>query len=341
MKKKKLSLIVLFIAMVLVLYFTLKDNFNGIINQFRKINIFIFIVAIVVLLLSLLFKSLSLKKFICEYNEDYTYKKSYQLTLIGQFLNGITPFQTGGQPFQVYLLKKDGIRISDSTNAMIKDFLAYQIALIVVGIIAILLSLNVNVLTNNVYLNGLVFLGFLINFVVLIFLLLFSLTKKTGYKIAHAIVHFFFKFKVVKKIFKDENRIDDSLKHFYETGLELRRSKTIIFKCILFNIIHLLLLYLIPFIIFKSLNYNNINLIESLISISFVMLISNFIPIPGATGGIEYSFIKFFGVFASGAVLSGAMLLWRFVTYILAMIIGFITLVLKKDVKKNDNRIIY
>ena len=139
MKKKKLSLFVLIIAMVLVLYFTLKDDYSGVIAEFKKINIPIFLLAILVLLISLLFKSLSLKKFVCEYNSNYTVKKSYQLTLIGQFLNGITPFQTGGQPFQVYLLKKDGVRISDSTNAMIKDFLSYQIALIIVGILAILL----------------------------------------------------------------------------------------------------------------------------------------------------------------------------------------------------------
>ena len=224
---------------------------------------------------------------------------------------------------------------------MIKDFLSYQIALIIVGIVAILLSFKINVLTSNVYLNGLIFLGFIINLIVLIFLLLFSLTKKLGYKIAHGIIHFFFRFKIVKKVLKDENKIDDGLKHFYETGLELRKSKTIIFKCIALNIVYLVLTYIIPFVIFRSLGYNDVDIIESFVSVSFVMLISNFIPIPGATGGIEYSFLKFFGVFAEGALLSGAMLLWRFITYVLPMIIGFITLMFERGAKKNDNRVIY
>ena len=60
------------------------------------------------------------------------------------------------------------------------------------------------------------------------------------------------------------------------------------------------------------------------------MLIGNFIPIPGATGGIEYSFLQFFGIFTTGAILTGGMLLWRFVTYFLAMIIGFVALVFRK-----------
>ncbi len=341
MKKGKISLIVLFIAMALVLYFTLKDDFSGVIWELRNVNILIFIFTLIILLISFVFKSLSLKKFICEYNYDYTLKKAYELTLIGQFLNGITPFQSGGQPFQVYLLRKEKVRISDATNAMIKDFLSYQIALIIVGIVAILLSFKINVLTSNVYLNGLIFLGFIINLTVLIFLLLFSLTKKLGYKIAHGIIHFFFRFKIVKKVLKDENKIDDGLKHFYETGLELRKSKTIIFKCIALNIVYLVLTYIIPFVIFRSLGYNDVDIIESFVSVSFVMLISNFIPIPGATGGIEYSFLKFFGVFAEGALLSGAMLLWRFITYVLPMIIGFIILMFERGAKKNENRVIY
>ena len=45
-----------------------------------------------------------------------------------------------------------------------------------------------------------------------------------------------------------------------------------------------------PFVVFKALGVKNINVISSIVATSFVMLISNFIPVPGATGGIEYSF---------------------------------------------------
>lgn len=335
MKNKKINILILFIAMVLVLYFTLKDDFSGIIDQLKKINIFLFLISILIFLISLLFKSASLKVFINEYKKDYTLKKSYSLTLIGQFLNGITPFQSGGQPFQIYMLKKDGVRISDSTNAMIKDFLAFQIALILVGIFSILINLNVNVFSKNIFLNGLIFLGFTINVVVLAFLLIISLAKKMGLKLSNKLVHFFFKFNFVKKTGFTEERISQSLKHFYTTGRELEKNKISIIKGILYNIIYLVLLYLVPFVIFNALGFSDVSILGSIVAVSFVMLIGNFIPIPGATGGIEYSFLQFFGTFSSGVVLSGAMLIWRLVTYFLPMIIGFITLLLKKG---SDNK---
>lgn len=341
MKNKKLNLIILFIAMVLVLYFTLKDDFKGIITQLKNVNVLVFLVSIVIFLLSLFFKSLSLRVFIKEYKKDYRIKKAYQLTLIAQFLNGITPFQSGGQPFQIYLLKKDGVRISDSTNAMIKDFTMYQFSLILVSILAFIINVKLKILSKNATLNNLIFLGFLINFIVMIILLIITSAKKTGLNLTSKITHFLFKFRVVRKFGTSEEKIKQSLSHFYETGNELRKNKRSILKAILYNIIHLILLYLIPFIIFKSLGLNDITVVGSLVLITFVMLISNFIPIPGATGGIEYSFLMFFSVFASGPLLAGGMLLWRFVTYFLAMIIGFITLIFKKEVKKDDNRIIY
>ena len=341
MKNKKLDLIILFIAMALVLYFSLKDNFKEVLEELRKVNVIIFLIAIFILLLSLLFKSVSLKIFINEYKEDYKLKKAYQLTLIGQFLNGITPFQSGGQPFQIYLLKKDGVRISDSTNAMIKDFIAFQTALILVGIVALLINFKLNLFSKNVYLNSLIFLGFLINFIVMIILLLISAAKKTGLKIANRFVDFLFKFKITKKFGTTKENIKESLKHFYKTGGELKKQKTIMILPIIYNIVHLLLLYMIPFIIFKSLGLNDIEVIKSIVLVAFVMLIGNFIPIPGATGGIEYSFLQFFGIFTSGAILTGGMLLWRFVTYFLPMIIGFIVLIFKKGEHKNENRVIY
>ena len=41
MKNKKINITILFITMVLVLYFALKDDFNGIINQLniKQVNI--------------------------------------------------------------------------------------------------------------------------------------------------------------------------------------------------------------------------------------------------------------------------------------------------------------
>ena len=61
------------------------------------------------------------------------------------------------------------------------------------------------------------------------------------------------------------------------------------------------------------------------------MLIGSFVPIPGGSGGLEYGFVKFFGVFIAGAKLSSIMLVWRILTYYLGMIVGAIFLNVKEE----------
>ena len=318
MKNKKINLIILFIALLLVLYFTLKDNFYGIIHELSNVNILVFLLAIILMLISLFFKSISLKVFIGEYKKNFTFKNAFSLTLIGQFLNGITPFSSGGQPFQIYLLKKDGVRVSDSTSSMLKDFIVYQIALIIVGIFAFIYNAISNSFTNNLYLNSLIFLGFLINIIVLIVLLLISSARKT------------FGFKILNRFKAKEEEAIKSIERFYKTGTELNKNKKKIVIGVIYNIIYLLIMHTIPFVIFYSLGIKT-NLSTTICLSTFVMLIGNFIPIPGATGGLEYGFMQFFGIIIKDvSILSGAMLLWRFITYFFGMIIGFIALIIKK-----------
>lgn len=335
MKNKKINIIILLFALALVLYFTLKDNFDDITHELSKVNFLIFIFAILIFILSLLFKSISLHIFIKEHEKKYSFIKIFELTLIGQFLNGITPFQSGGQPFQVYLLRKDGIRISDSTNAMIKDFISFQIALILMGIIAIVTNCWLGIIPQKSYLTWLIGLGFLINVIVLIFLMLITCAKKITLKIINKILDFFFRFNFTKRFKITKQKIIKGLDNFYDGGMELKKDRKNLIMAVITNLINLLLLYTVPFIIFRSMGSYEVSILSSIVCTSFVMLIGNFVPIPGATGGIEYGFISFFKSFnISFPVLSGVMLLWRFVTYFLGMLIGFITLALKEGVDK-------
>ena len=71
----------------------------------------------------------------------------------------------------------------------------------------------------------------------------------------------------------------------------------------------------------------------AIITSAYVMLIGSFVPIPGGSGGLEYGFIAFYGNYIKGTTLKSIMLLWRFITYYLGMILGAIVLNIKKKEK--------
>ena len=92
---------------------------------------------------------------------------------------------------------------------------------------------------------------------------------------------------------------------------------------------------MVPYAVFKGMGINNISVIEAVVSTAYVMTIGSFVPIPGGTGGIEYGFVFFYGHLVKGSVLNATMLVWRFITYYLGMILGAIALALyrKKEQK--------
>lgn len=329
-KNKKINIVVLFISFAIVLYFILKDNFTQVANNLFKVNAGIFLLGILIFVLSLFIKSLSLAVFVKEYKKGYSVKNSFFLTLIGQFLNGITPFQSGGQPFQIYLLRKEGIRISDSTNVMIKDSFAYQIALIFIGLVAIISNIFFKIVPFESYFNILILIGFIVNLVVLAILFLLCGKKKRLIKVASKVLKFTSKFKVMEKLGFTKEKIKNGLSNFSNGGLSKKDRKNLLIAIVL-NICNLTLLYMVPIFVFNSLGISNISLVDVIILTVFITIIGNFIPIPGATGGIEFCFVQLFALLVKDITLvSTAVILWRFTTYFLGMIMGFVALTIKK-----------
>ena len=63
---------------------------------------------------------------------------------------------------------------------------------------------------------------------------------------------------------------------------------------------------------------------------SFVYMISDFVPLPGASGGSEGTFYILLNVFLKGAT-SATLLVWRFSTYYLGLIVGGLTMSFSKE----------
>ena len=85
-------------------------------------------------------------------------------------------------------------------------------------------------------------------------------------------------------------------------------------------------MYSIPYAVAHGLNITSISLVESVVSTAYVMTIGSFVPIPGGTGGVEYGFIFFYKNLITGSLLNATMLVWRFISYYLGIIIGAIAL---------------
>ena len=105
--------------------------------------------------------------------------KTRDVFLIGgteAFFNGITPFATGGQPFQAYAMYRKGVPLKDSTSVLVMNFITFMISTNLFAIASLVFyNQYVSHISN---LAWIVIMGFAINFLVLVLMFSFALSSK-------------------------------------------------------------------------------------------------------------------------------------------------------------------
>ena len=330
-KKNIINFLILIGITVLVLYFALKDDFQNIMNQLRSINVVWLLVAFLIVIIYWLLRSKAINIFTRKFMPKTKYRSSLQLMIRTQFFNAVTPFATGGQPYQIYHLVKDGVRLTTSTSIIMQNFIVYQIAIVLLGGIAVLANHVFFMFAKNVLLGRLVTLGFIINSSIIIVLFIVAFSEKLNRKLIRFGINFLTKLKIVKNKEKKLAEWDEYIIKFHKSATMLLENKKDFLFCIFLNFLALSLLYSIPLVLlYATGDFESFNVFEAMVTSAYVMLIGSFVPIPGGSGGLEYSFIAFYSSFIGGSKLTAIMLLWRLVTYYFGMIVGAVSLNMKK-----------
>ncbi len=329
MKKLGKKIFLLIIICVLILYFVLKDDFNGIVNLIINSNKIYILIAILLVLLSDVFKGISVSNLIRSSGYNYSVKKGFSLMLMTNFFNGITPFSLGGQPFELYILKKEGnINYITGSNVLFKDFYTYQMALMITSTMGLLLLYLLNIIIIPSLALKILIIGYIINLGISLVLIYIPYSKKREYKIISAVVSLLVRSGVIKNS-DAVSKVNSSINEFKRQTKEAIREPNVIIECIFLNCIKLILVGLATYFCFKSIG-STINVFNVVIIFILVMIMGSFVPIPGASGGMEFSFMQMFSYFVISSKLGAATLMWRFITYYLPMIYGSIIFIVKR-----------
>ena len=227
---------------------------------------------------------------------------------------------------QIYYLHNEKIGVTKATNITLQNFIVYQISLILVGIFALLDNYFFGLFPNNSLIKRLVILGFVINLLVLVVTYILSFGKRINKFICNRGISLLARLKFIRNPKEVRDKLNTYLNKFHSNAVLLKKKKGIVTLNIFVNILGIVILYIVPYAVFKGLNVNDVNILESVVSTAYVMTIGSFVPIPGGTGGIEYGFIFFYGHLVKGSILNAAMLVWRFITYYLGIIFGALAL---------------
>ena len=136
--KKKWNILIILVITVGFLWWSLKDNFNEVVSTLFASNIGWIIVSLLVFCVYMLFDTLSTYGIIKIYKKDVTFRFALYLGLINKFFCGITPLSSGGQPMQIYELRKKGVPVSTGANIEVQAYMMFQIALMITAIVSVI-----------------------------------------------------------------------------------------------------------------------------------------------------------------------------------------------------------
>ena len=188
---------IILIVTILVMYFVLKDDFTNIVELLLKIDLKYIFIAFFLFFLSIFLKAYVSYKTVDDKNK-YSLMEAFKHNLIVQFFNGITPFSTGGQPMEIYMLTEHGINANKGTMIILQNFIFYQVALVLFGIGAVTYNHVFHIFPNQSLLKQLVLIGFIVNTLVAVGIFLVSVSRKfTGFCV-NSLIKFFAKIRLIK-----------------------------------------------------------------------------------------------------------------------------------------------
>ena len=327
-KNIKTKSIIVLIITVIVLSIVLKDEFFIIVDTLKTCNPLWIIAGLIIMTFLMLFRGLGLYRVARGYDIKLSIWEAFIMEIKTSFFNGITPFSTGGQPFQIYAFKKKGISIAKGASVELVNFVTYQLALVIIGFIVLIINSKYKIINN---MGRFLAIGFFVNTVIMLGLLFISYARKTTKKICIFFINLLSKLKVIKDKERILDNIDDRLGEFHKATNFYKNKKKDFLLSFLYHFMELACLYTIPLFAFYAVNTTSVSFIECFSATAYTMVIGSFVPIPGGSGGMEYVYTRLFSNFASSSIVSTTLIIWRSISYYIPMLIGGILFNLKES----------
>ena len=243
------------------------------------------------------------------------------------FFSSITPSATGGQPASAYFMYKDGVTAIEVTVSLILNLTMYTLALVTLGLFSIIFFPGI-FLEFNTASKVMILFGILIMILLTTFFIILLKHQRFIMKMGNLISSILHKLRFNNLAEKFKAKLDTALENYNECVITLSGKKKLLVKTYLLNLLQRTSQILVTVFCFYALHGNLADGLKVFAIQTYVVLGSNFIPVPGAVGISE--FIMFFGymMFFSEEAACSLAILSRGISFYTCSIISIFTVIL-------------
>ncbi|HSK67940.1 MAG TPA: lysylphosphatidylglycerol synthase transmembrane domain-containing protein [Candidatus Limnocylindria bacterium] len=293
-----------------------------VVGALRRINPAWLLAALGCLVTHILLEGYSLRVFFRFQGVRVTMAACTLVGLMGMFYSNVTPAATGGQPMQAYALRKRGVAFGTGYSALAVKFFCWQCALLLTG--AVMWAFHEPFVRRM--LGGAVWfaaLGFLLNSMMVVLVILLAINRNFVRAIIIFLVNIAHRVRLVKDKAATSSRLDAALNDFHSSVNLLTGHPMQFLALFLLALMQVSAMMSVIYAVYRGFGLARYGYSE-LITIQFMLYIAaSFTPLPGASGAQEGGFYLFFRGFFPEVTIFAALLVWRFFTYYLFILLGF------------------
>lgn len=236
------------------------------------------------------------------------------------YFSAITPSATGGQPASAYYMARDGIPVSQATTILVVNILLYTISLILMGLWALVMKFRF-FLHAGTLLQILFAVGMALQLLLVALCLLCMFSQDLIRKIGHWVVGVLHRFRFIRSKEDKLEKIDSSIGN-YQAGIKFVKKKPLLMGAVLVgNLLQRIAFFSIGWFVYKAFGLSQMGYGEFVALQSLLAMAVNSLPIPGAIGASEGSFLLLFQGVYPVQILAPAMLLTRGINYYVCFVL--------------------
>ena len=255
---------------------------------------------------------------------------------VGFFFSCITPSASGGQPMQIYYMKKEKISIPVATVIRMIVTITYKFVLVAIGV-------GIAVFGRGFlhrYLTGILpifYLGLALNIFCVTFMTVLVFHPDLARNFLVKGLKILEKLHIVRKKHSRLKKLEDSMDTYRETAAYLRTHPRVIFHVILITFAQRMALFAVTWFVYRAFSLSGtgfwtVLFLQAVISVSVDML-----PLPGGMGISETLFLNIF-VPVFGSLLLPGMVLSRGLGYYGELFISaFFTVIAQLTIGQKTN----
>ena len=188
------------------------------------------------------------------FNEKHAGKIARRTVLLGKYYDNITPAAIGGQPFQIYYMRKNsGMSDGVSTSIPIFGMISNQLGFIIIAAFCFLFgSLSIN----NAVLIGTACFGLLFYAFWPITVMIATFLPKATAELINIIVKFLYKIHIVKNRKATTEKVEYEVNEYAKTVKKILKTRGLFLKTLVLSVAFNFLVSMIPFFVLTAFGGN-------------------------------------------------------------------------------------